>query len=537
MVYVATGELLSEFDAIATDLQAVYGIWDNDWSVGQLPIMSDLQGQEYLFASHPVTGASVRTATNNAMDWAVHKGWVTPLVINGANALDYGERVIQNISLRDDRIEFVTMNPTVSTGENWYMQLNANTGGAPTKTIVDADENKQLTLADNVDGDANDLVEDTPLDRVIGTYLGFGLSSGPTVGGNENDRSTSLFNHIEAISPTSLVFPDDPGLVGGHFDVDTSSRIYAFDLDADQTDGHVHEWDDTYDSATIDYFDMLDATKLYDIDRGTNAIPDTDDYFFITVSNASLNSAGVMEINGSSFGVESYFELQTRWVKGELRGNETFPTFKLDPVTDAEADAGIQQLTSFKMSFDAYAILKGELLGTNTGCVRKNDEGLLGEYRNGALTVQALDAEDFDGFTYDEVNNVYIAENTAVDGTHQYARVHPDDDDGSESYEESMFWEATIFWHWDGDCYGQGDWQAQYDACLAQTSDSFCWVADDALVDKATKTKDKETDTTPEPDPDPEVPPEINPEHKLEAVTTADSSKHGRLFWRELIPD
>jgi hypothetical protein len=542
MVYVATGELMDQFQASDIDLQAVYGIWDKDWTAEQLPVSIDtLLRQEYSAKTHPVTGASVRTATNYVIDWSNHKGWMMPLLVDNAIDLHRGERVIQNISLRDDRLEFVTINPSSSTGDNWYLQLNAFTGGAPTKTIVDANEDKILSLADNVDGNGDDLITDTAADRVIGTYLGFGLSSGPTVGGNTNDSSTSLFNHIEAISPTSLTFPDEPGLVGGHFDVDTSHGIYRSNLGADKTDGHVHEWDDTYDSATIDYFDMLPSATLFSINGGTNAVPDNQTPFFIIVANATLNSAGVMEINGSSFSVGSYFNLQQRWVRGELNDYEYFPTYILDPPTDAQKELGWQQLTSFKLSFDAFSILKGELLGTNTGCVRKNQTGLLGEYRNGALMVQALDAADFDGFTYDEANDVYIAANTVVDGTHLHARVHPDNEDGSMVYYgESMFWESTVFWHWDGDCYGQGDWQAQYDACLAQTSDSFCWVASDAEQEYAetTKTGDKDKETTTEPAPDAETDTqEVNPEHRLEAVTTADSSKEGRLYWRELIPD
>jgi hypothetical protein len=540
MVYVATGELLDTTQGTDTQLQAIYGVWDNDWAAGQMPVaVSELQRQEYTHHKHPVTGAAVRTATNNAVDWTVKKGWATPLLVSSPATLDYGEKVLQNITLRDDRIQFVTVNPVNPSGENWFLQLNAYTGGAPTKTVVDADKNKVLTLADNVDGDGDDLIKDTALDRVIGAYLGFGLSSGPTVGGNQGESSTSLFNHIEAIKPvTTLTFPDEPGLIGGHFDLDTSHGIYKFGQGT--TDHHVHEWDDKNDLTTIDYFDMTDGLTSINKFNG-QSVPTGDTPFFLTVSNTVINTSGVMEINGSSFSAVDYFALQTRWVEGTLAAGETFPTYILNPPTETQRDAGLRQLKSFKLSFDAFSIIKGELLGTNTGCVRGNDIGIHGEYRNGAITMQALDAEGFAGFTYDAVNDVYIAANTAMDGTHQYARVHPNNDTGANSYfGQSMFWESTVFWHWDGDCYGQGNWQSQYDACLAQTSDSFCWVASDAEQDKAEKTKDgdkdKDKETTTVPDPD--VVEDVDPaDHRLEAIITADSSKQGRLYWRELIPD
>jgi hypothetical protein len=541
LVYVATGELLDSTHISDQSVQAVYGIWDNDWSAADLPVsLASLVSQEYAITVHPDTGASVRIATSNAVDWGTDRGWKTDLLIDGAADLDKGERVLQNISLRDDRIEFVTVNPTLSTGENWYMQLNAYTGGAPTKTIIDVNEDTLLTLADNVDGNDDGEITNTASDRVVGTYLGYGLTSLPTVGGNQGSTSTSLFNHIEAIPPSELFFADEPGLVGGHFDLDTSHGIYAFD--EGDTDKHEHEWDDKYDTTTINYFD-IEGGAHNNIDEGNDTIPDDETPFFLTVSNAAINPAGVMEINGSSFSVTSYFDLQTRWLAGTMASYEKFPVYKLGKLTGAETAAGWQQLTSFKVSFDAFAILKGELLGTKTGCVRGNEIGALGEYRNGALTVQALDAEDFDGFTYDEVNDVYVAANTAVDGTHHYARVKPDDEDGSDEYfGHSMFWESTVFWHWDGDCYGQGDWQAQYDACLAQTEESFCWIASEEFEEKATKTKDgdKDKDKDSDADTDPEEEEEseeLSAEHSLKAIITADSSKEGRLYWRELIAD
>jgi hypothetical protein len=527
MVYVATGELFNLDDAVDTTVQAAYGIWDYDWDADEMPIsLASLTEQTLLTKTH-ANGASVRVVTDNTIDWETQRGWVTPLIVADAIELDYGERVLQKITLRDDRVQFVTINPTIASGDNWFLQLNAFTGGAPTKTIVDVNGDNLVSLADNVDGDGNGEVEDMPLDRVIGYYLGFGLTSVPTIGGSDPSRAAALINHIEAISPTDLEFPDDPGLKGGHFDLDTSSELY--DFGAGTTDGHVHQWDDKWDTTTIDYFEFPDDGKLFEIDGTTNAIADHDQPFFITITNAILNPAGIMEINGATFGVVPYYELQQRWVKGTMQAHEIFPTYKLNPPTDVERAAGVQQLISLKITFDSFAILKGELLGTNTGCVRGNDIGALGEYRNGALVVQALDAKLHSGFTYDALTDTYVGKKTALDGTHLFAKY-------AAGVVAPLLWESSVFWHWDGSCYGDVEWAEEWQACIIDRT-TICWVQDEKAEKKAKKKKKGEKEDPPPPEGEDPPPPPVDPEHVLESVTTADGSAAGRLFWRELVPD
>ena len=68
--------------------------------------------------------------------------------------------------------------------------------------------------------------------------------------------------------------------------------------------------------------------------------------------------------------------------------------------------------------------------------------------------LQALDASDIAaGFTYDEALNEYISGSTSVNSTHGYAT-------------SGLYWESTVFWHWGGDCYGEGDWETDYEACV-----------------------------------------------------------------------
>lgn len=173
------------------------------------------------------------------------------------------------------------------------------------------------------------------------------------------------------------------GLKGGHFDLDTSSQAYAFN--AGQTDHHVHEYDDKYNVTYADYFNLLDP-KFGNIDE----IVAPDARFTILLTNANLSPGGVVEINGQRLSV-------TKHVTGSV--------YTLSGATDVK-------LSSLKIGFTPDALMNGGLIGTETGCVVKNEPGKLGEYRNGALTIQALEV-------------------------------------GSQK----LLWESTIFWHWDNGCY------------------------------------------------------------------------------------
>jgi hypothetical protein len=416
MVYVGTGRLLDTDDARDESTQAVYGIWDNNSGPVDL---GDLVAQQLKSAVH-VSVATVRTATANKPDWQAHRGWVTPIEIVGATALDKGERVIQDIILRDGRISFMSVDPTIASGNNYLIQLDAISGGGPGEVIIDINADFALTIADNVDGNNDGVIEDIPEDRVVGQYQNFGLASRPIAGVINRGTDAALINHLAAISPGVTENPGDPGLLGGHFDLDTSSEIYPFS--GGNTDGHVHEWDDKHDRTTVDFFNLPDGSgrPLHEINDSENAVQ-PDDLFLLTVANTILSPGGVLEINGTSLGMTTYHDLMKHYLTGTLGAGESFPVYKLNPPTAAEATNGVVQLFSLKLSFDAYAIISGDLIPTETGCVRRNDMGASGEYRNGALMIQAHDGTDIGGgFVLDVETQRYVANSTAIDAVHDY---------------------------------------------------------------------------------------------------------------------
>jgi hypothetical protein len=520
MVYIATGKLFSTDDGSDLTQQAVYGLWDNAWPDPPIDPAA-LVTQLMRYNEHP-TGGSVRTVTDNAVDWASDRGWKTPTEIENAPVLDQGERVLQDVVLRDNRIQFMSSNPTVVTGDNWFVQLDAFTGGAPPRTIIDVNVDFALTVADNVDGDGNGSIEDDPEDRVAGQYQDFGLASRPIIGIISKKTSAALINHLAAIDPVPPEFifdPTDPGLQGGHFDLDSSHLIYPFG--DGETDGHEHEWDDSYNSTTIDYFQM--RGKPFKIDHEVfGAGNKTADPFILTVGNSALSPGGIVEINGVSIGVEEYEAALNRYITGTLAAGEGFPRFTIDPPTVAQKNAGVLQLTTFKMSFDAFAILRGDLLGTKTGCVKDNTAGRNGEWRNGALFVQALDAKWEDpAYVLDVLTDTYVGVNNSVKAGHNYAT-------------DGLLWESTVFWHWDDSCYHEDDWVEEWRVCIIEAG---C-AADLAKDDKAKKKKKAKKGEEPVPDPgDPPLPDfDYDPSHTLTNSTIADDVNNGRLFWRELIP-
>jgi len=533
MVYVGTGRLFSGDDGSDKSVQAVYGLWDNGSTVG----MNTLREQTLKSAIHP-SGEATRTVTNESINWESNKGWFTNLVVAGANVLDNGERVIQDLLLRDGRIAFMSVNPTVGTGDNWFIQLDANSGGAPGKTIVDTNADLVLDFADNVDGDGVNGIQDVPEDRVVGQYQDFGLASRPVVGALSRTTDSALINHLTAISPLNPhnppIDPNDPGgLAGGHFDLDTSSKIYGFN--AGFTDGHVHEWDDKNDLTVVNYLDLAGGggNPLHEINMPGLGI-DKDAVFLLTIANSDLSSGGRLEINSTSIAVTDYERTQLRYLTGKLKDWEAFPAYKLGEPTPTQAAAGVQQLTSLKMSFDTFAILNGKLIPSNTGCVKANKPGKKGEYRNGALMLQALDASDVSGgFVHDKDNEQYIAGSMAIHDFLGYAK-------------RGLFWESTMFWHWDpAECYGDDGWQQAYNDCFQGNLSCVAASADQKGKAGKTKKKDKKKKDEPVIDPPEEEVGETgdtgtassDPGHNVSNTTVGGSNDMGRLFWKELIPE
>jgi len=213
----------------------------------------------------------------------------------------------------------------------------------------------------------------------IATPVGQHLGSDPITGavavnsGTPAKWSVYAVQHVEA------------GLIGGHFDVDTSTT------GGNSTDAHVHEYDDKHNVLGIDVFNYLNV-ELQEINEVVNGSA----LFKLITVNANLSPGATVRINGGT------------------------NTLGDGPYTLGNTP-GATQVTGLKIDFNKNAIPNGGLVPTQTSLVRSNTPGANGEYRNGAFAVQA------------------VALN--ADGSPAYTL-------GSNGAATSgLLWETTLFWH------------------------------------------------------------------------------------------
>lgn len=212
-------------------------------------------------------------------------------------------------------------------------------------------------------------------------------------------------------------------LVGGHFDVDTTSYVSA--IDNGDTDAHVHEYDDTHLVSGIDAFVFHDGA-LHEIFE--DILPDQ--RFKLLLVNADLSPGGRVVIN------DVYAPSNDRtWTDSQDYDDTAISAL---PVYTLSGVPGTTELRELGLYFDTLAIINRELVPTVTGCVRDNVLGVNGSWRNGALTLQAVavDANGADAFTTDA---------SMSDGDHPVAT-------------SGLLWETTIFWHWSGPCSDDPTW-------------------------------------------------------------------------------
>ena len=215
----------------------------------------------------------------------------------------------------------------------------------------------------------------------------------------------------------------EPGLVGGHFDVDTSDFV-ASDNDG-STGKHTHEYDDEFNVNGVDAFDMRDRH------RGLASVIDPDQKFKIVSINADLSPGARIAINSDYSGLDAgSYQLAADYDDIDLA---SLPVYSLSGVD------GTIKLDSLGVYFERLDIVNGKLHPTNTGAVRSNVPGKLGEWRNGAYVLQVVAVNDdgSDAFVTDVSRSRGGVQGVASDG---------------------LLWELTMFWHWQGPGYHQPDW-------------------------------------------------------------------------------
>lgn len=458
MVNFVTGRLFTDADQTDESIHYAYGIWD-----GAPTSNTTLLAQTLTEANYEGTTLAirVRTATDAAPDWTAggHKGWRVALPVGGERVVGDGAYVTGSVFL------FMSTNPTVSAaatppGENWWMQLNALTGGDNGTIRFDLNGDNLFTTADQLPTGQ----------KPVGRHMGGGVRSQLTA------LSAAGFDVYQANYDRNSQPPsppgDDKGVSGGHFDYD----IYYYSnttscgggkkktcntdttLPSYANEKHYHEYDDIFDVTGVN---MLNASEPA-FNLSPNVIPSataTTPEFKILVMNQFLNPAVKLAIGGAPYAsVKTYNNLASETNAAALLA--ALPTY---------SRATVNTLV-FNLPLDAFkskdwwgsggdGVPRAGLIPTQTGCVNKvnadgsmlnsGGKGLLGpngERFNGAFTIQIIRAD---------------TPASALELNHSGGDVRYGWRVKQANFNTYVIAEYTAFWHHpNGKCYGQSGWVA-----------------------------------------------------------------------------
>lgn len=161
VVYFGTGKYFESTDNVVgnnPEKQSFYGIWDRPCLTGNCsnnsggPITST---DRSLLVRQTITSEAGgnRVVSQNTIDWTNKRGWYLDLV-PPTPAAAQGERVVSLPLLRAGRIIFATvipsLDPCLSGGSSWLMELDASTGGRLNFTVLDINGDGEFNSLDMV---------------------------------------------------------------------------------------------------------------------------------------------------------------------------------------------------------------------------------------------------------------------------------------------------------------------------------------------------------------------------------------------------
>jgi hypothetical protein len=277
------------------------------------------------------------------------------------------------------------------------------------------------------------------------------------------------------------------GLEGGHIDLDNDTTL------AGGTDEHTHEYDDDVNRTYIDYLDVV-------LQRDVTDIVSSSEEFIPLIANADFSKGGTLKISRNG----SENDLEYNVVEYQKMIHEALA--KWDGESDLKDPEGrslifkLNNVDEFTISFNSLALITGGLHPTETGCVRDTEpyRSHNNRWRNGALTMHLVKADHFkdlataivDGnevqiesaldrllvqIPTDFQEAVYLTNGDGValtkdvdgngvigDGTGPayeiYGGLHAD----PALADSGFLYESTMFWHFNGACYGKPTWATDY---------------------------------------------------------------------------
>ena len=258
MVNFATGRILSQAGAGVispstaaaiddttdqTTPYAAYGLWDNPLVHTTIPVSSLLT--QALTSSTYTTPAGttipvIHLTTDNQPNWATHRGWTVPLLLQGGERVTGDKVILDNgkfiFNVTNPAVAYTPPGATASTyGVNYLVELDYLYGGAGTVPFLDLNQDGLFNSSDLLTGTTT-IATLIP----VGYITSNGVQSQPILIDLGSSR-ISLYNQNYNVTNSGNA---GTGVNGGHFDVDS---FYAGG-GGFQKITHVHEYDKTYDT-------------------------------------------------------------------------------------------------------------------------------------------------------------------------------------------------------------------------------------------------------------------------------------------------
>jgi type IV pilus assembly protein PilY1 len=188
VVYFGTGQYLGTPDISNTNTQSFYAVLDNN--TGTPLTRSDLVQQTLSATNETINGNNVtlRTVTNNPVNWSTQYGWYMDLPLPG-------ERVVTNPRIYSGEVVFTTYVPSPASlctggGQSFLMVLNYSNGGAFPTPQLDINGDGLLNSSDQIAGQ-----------NPVGLSLGNVYASAP-------DILSANLGSIKAVKLTTISTPN-----------------------------------------------------------------------------------------------------------------------------------------------------------------------------------------------------------------------------------------------------------------------------------------------------------------------------------------
>ncbi len=427
LVYFGTGRILSSNDYgtdfngdNVPDIQTVYAIYDKGSAVDESSLVTQTLSNDTAYSGNGNV-RTVRTLSNNTIDWTTKFGWK----IN----LSAGERLVTDPVVRAKRVQMITTIPNSTSTVNWIFEPHYVTGGPPEQTVFDLNVDGVLDNNDNIDADGDGLLT-SAVDVVAAWKLGDGVASGPIHAIIDQTSSgtidTVFYNNLTP--PVELVCTDDCPFLMGDLDVMTDSpygpKYETQGIDGVQTttgglgghpNGHQHAYDKVHGVVYVDllgaealsndppdddsvsrygkmeprrnltslrYEDNLGTAKqrlnsaeeAYTVSGGPTVLSGSTE-FIVVLTNADLSTGGTIKIGAKEWPVQTYQDMVATKLLALNGAAATSANFKdNEGVSLVFTLDQIKAAGTLRISFDNRSIMNGKVHPTMPMCVSGDKE-------------------------------------------------------------------------------------------------------------------------------------------------------------------